>query len=403
MTLRSRHHFLITFTKDAFNGNANQTRKLLDNTTRCLNPVFLLNQPRNYQDGTNLAQRLQRGPTTWKDMLEKCVERYCELANKKTEQQYEVSHPCLDDHQIKKEELENKGDLSEVCSHIVSKCLYLARIGRPDILWLVNKLARSVTKWTQACDRRLARLISYILFTSDHRQYCHVGNAAQHSRLGLFQDSDLAGDLQDSKSTSGGVLCIFGSRMFVPISWVCKKQTSVSHSSTESEIISLDAGCVWTVYLRLTNGISPLKCWERPKEYQNQPKHAHGKQVLRPESHQDWTSVGSEYGSIEHRSSSFERTSLCERITVVHFRRQRICDTDDHQRQKSDEETCVSHPKSCSGLVIWQNQPGPESPNQVCRIHKPTRRHFNERQLHAWWMAQLVASLFPHERHHIFP
>ena len=42
--------------------------------------------------------------------------------------------------------------------------------------------------------------------------------------------------------TSGGVLCIFGSRTFVPVSWICKKQTSVSHSSTESEIISLDAG-----------------------------------------------------------------------------------------------------------------------------------------------------------------
>ena len=49
------------------------------------------------------------------------------------------------------------------------------------------------------------------------------------------------GHLEDSKSTSGGVSCIFGSRTFVPISWMCKKQTSVSHSSTESEIISLDA------------------------------------------------------------------------------------------------------------------------------------------------------------------
>ena len=34
----------------------------------------------------------------------------------------------------------------------------------------------------------------------------------------------------------------FGSHTFVPISWMCKKQTSVSHSSTESEIISLDTG-----------------------------------------------------------------------------------------------------------------------------------------------------------------
>ena len=56
-----------------------------------------------------------------------------------------VSHPCLDDHQFKQEELESVGELSEVCSQIVLKCLYLARIGRPDILWSVNKLARSVT------------------------------------------------------------------------------------------------------------------------------------------------------------------------------------------------------------------------------------------------------------------
>ena len=60
------------------------------------------------------------------------------------------------------EELESVGEMSEVCSQIVLKCLYLARIGRPDILWSVNMFARSVTKWTQARDRRLARLISYI-------------------------------------------------------------------------------------------------------------------------------------------------------------------------------------------------------------------------------------------------
>ena len=73
--------------------------------------------------------------------------------------------------------------------------------------------------------------------------------------LGLFQDSDFAGDLQDSESTSGGTLCFFGSHTCVPIIWMCKKQTSVSHSSTESEIISLDAG------LRL-DGIPALDFWD---------------------------------------------------------------------------------------------------------------------------------------------
>ena len=55
----------------------------------------------------------------------KCVERYCELANKKTEQLFKVSHPCLDDHQIRKEELGNKGELSEVCSFFVFEMLVL--------------------------------------------------------------------------------------------------------------------------------------------------------------------------------------------------------------------------------------------------------------------------------------
>ena len=122
-------------------------------------------------------------------------------------------------------------------------------------MWSVNKLARAVTKWTKSCDKRLARLISYIHHTIEYRQYCYAGNTAQHCRLGLFQDSDFAGDLEDSKSTSRGILCIFGSHTFLPTSWVCKKQTSVSHSSTEAEIISLDAGLSM-------DGIPALTLWD---------------------------------------------------------------------------------------------------------------------------------------------
>ena len=97
----------------------------------------------------------------------KCVERYCELANKTSQQLYKVTTPCLDDHQFKEEELGSVGELSKICSQIVLKCLYLVRMGRPYIVWSVNKLARAVTKWTRACDKRLARLISYIHHTSE--------------------------------------------------------------------------------------------------------------------------------------------------------------------------------------------------------------------------------------------
>ena len=50
-------------------------------------------------------------------------------------------------------------------------------------------------------------------------------------------------------------MCIFGSHTFVPTSWMCQKQTSVSHSSTEAEIISLAAG------LRI-DGIPALTLWD---------------------------------------------------------------------------------------------------------------------------------------------
>ena len=149
------------------------------------------------------------------------------------------------------------------------KCLYLLHNGRPDIQWSVNKLARAVTKWTRACDKRLARLISYIHYTSELKQYCHAGNTAQQCRLGLFQDSDFDGDLEESKSTSGECLYILGSHTFVPISWMCEKQISVSHSSTESEIIFLDAS------LRM-DGIPTLDLWDLDIEVlhssSNQPK-----------------------------------------------------------------------------------------------------------------------------------
>ena len=46
-----------------------------------------------------------------------------------------------------------------------------------------------------------------------------------------------------------------GSRTLVLVNWMCKKQTSVSHSSTESELVPLDA-C-----LRM-DGLPALDLWD---------------------------------------------------------------------------------------------------------------------------------------------
>ena len=84
---------------------------------------------------------------------------FCEVANQKNEQMQDEQENC-----------------QKFALKIVLKFLYLARIGRADILWTGNKLVRATTKKTRACDKRLARLISCMHHTSTFRQYCHVGS-----------------------------------------------------------------------------------------------------------------------------------------------------------------------------------------------------------------------------------
>ena len=56
-----------------------------------------------------------------------------------TLQFHKVSTSRIDDHHFKEKELKYLGELSKVCSQIILKCLYLAHVRRPDILWSVKK------------------------------------------------------------------------------------------------------------------------------------------------------------------------------------------------------------------------------------------------------------------------
>ena len=226
---------------------------MLTITKSCLNHEFPRWQLKNYHARTIFV--FLHGPTIWKVMPRNVWNDVVNWQIRRLNNSTMCLVPALMTHHSKEEELKSVGELSNTCSQIVLTCLYVSRIGRPDVLWSVNKLAQSIAKWTKACDKRLSPLISYIHRTCEYKQYSHVGNTAKQCRLGLFQESDFAGDLEDLKSTCGGTLCVFGSDIFVPMSWMCKKQTAISHSSTESEIISLDTG------LRL-DGLPALELWD---------------------------------------------------------------------------------------------------------------------------------------------
>ena len=84
---------------------------------------------------------------------------------------------------------------------------------------------------------------------------CWVGDRPEDIQLALFADASFASWLGDSKTTSGAVLVLIWLNTYVPISWSCKKQGSVSNSSTDSELTSLDAA------LRM-EGIPALEFWD---------------------------------------------------------------------------------------------------------------------------------------------
>ena len=172
----------------AVNENVKHAKILWTIVELCLNPISLHEQRNSHHIFRNLAQVFLHGPMIWKVMQRNV---WNDITNWPTEQLNRNMKSQL--HALTTINLgKKKWDALENCQNFAHNlfldCLYLARIGRPDILVSLNKLARVFTKRTRACDTCSARLISYIHHTNELKQYCHVGNTAPEYRLGLFQD-----------------------------------------------------------------------------------------------------------------------------------------------------------------------------------------------------------------------
>ena len=70
------------------------------------------------------------------------------------ERYWQMETQSFDDHHFSLEDQEVVGELAPVWAYIVLKCLYLARMGRLEMLWTVHSLARAVIKRTEARDKR---------------------------------------------------------------------------------------------------------------------------------------------------------------------------------------------------------------------------------------------------------
>ena len=139
---------------------------------------------------------------------------------------------------------------------------YIATLCRPDVLFAVNKVARS--GHTCKSVEGLKRVIRYLSAT---KHYCiefspqkfeefkkvyknYLGDVSDLEWV-CFCDADFAGCEQSSKSTSGSAVYYRG----VLVGWRSKLQTTRSHSTCEAEYVSLYDG------IRLCQSYGFLDWW----------------------------------------------------------------------------------------------------------------------------------------------
>ena len=90
------------------------------------------------------------------------------------------------------------------------------------------------------CDKRLLRLVAYINSTLHYRLKGWIGDSPRKLEQHYFSDADFAGCLQTQRSTTGAFAAICEPNSMFPTAMMSRRQTCVSHSTPEAELVAMD-------------------------------------------------------------------------------------------------------------------------------------------------------------------
>ena len=119
---------------------------------------------------------------------QRVVEPYSELAGVDKDSLKAVPTPCLAESAIVDDDLV-AGNMQPHASKVLMKVLWHARLARPDIYFVVARLASFVTSWTRWRDKVLHRLISYLHAHPNLRVQASVAYD-QTPSLHVYTDAD---------------------------------------------------------------------------------------------------------------------------------------------------------------------------------------------------------------------
>ncbi|KAK9928322.1 hypothetical protein M0R45_025465 [Rubus argutus] len=152
-----------------------------------------------------------------------------------------VRNPIVPGQKICSDECGAKVDAT-LFKQMVGSLMYLTAT-RPDLMFVVCLISRYMGSPTQLHFAVAKRILRYLQGTVDHGVYYKRDGA---SDLVGFTDSDYAGDIEDSKSTSGYVFMMSGGA----VAWSSRKQPIVTLSSTEAEFVAAVACACQAVWMR---------------------------------------------------------------------------------------------------------------------------------------------------------
>ena len=191
---------------------------------------------------------IERSPSTSKitfDMrtyVDQVVKTYCELTGTEVAALKKVSTPSYPENSMTDEELNQQGQLSGSAARVLMRILWLSRLARPDVSFIVGRLATRVTQWSKFEDRQLYRCICYLHHSRDKVLVGQIDHAhEQEASIEVFTDSDFASCPFSAKSTSGIMIVIKTGQLSLPIYWSSRKQTSVARSTPEAELIAMSS------------------------------------------------------------------------------------------------------------------------------------------------------------------
>ena len=115
-----------------------------------------------------------------------------------------------------------------------------ARLARPDLYYVIGRLATYITRWTRWQDKVLHRAMCCLHHSLD---ICLTAPVSHNEEpvLSVFTDADFGSCPFSSKSTSGILIAIETGSSRFPIFWSSRKQSSVARSTPEAEAIAMAA------------------------------------------------------------------------------------------------------------------------------------------------------------------